>query len=97
MRLKSGIRSDSEEGQEGSDQDVVLSDGVWTVAIVSSAAGWGEWIASPVDTASYTSSNTTLRNICGSNVFVATSLECSTSFVCCSASRRSGWCAAVAW
>ena len=92
MRLKSGIRSDSEEGQEGSDQDVVLGDGVWTVAIVSSTAGWGEWIASPVDIASYTRSSTTLCNIINpgaSNVAVATSLKCSTSFVCGSASRRS--------
>ena len=92
MRLKSGIRSDSEEGQEGSDQDVVLGDSVWTVAIVSSTAGWGDWIAKIVDTASYTSSSTTLWNIISpgaSNVAVATILKSSTSFVYGSASRRS--------
>ena len=43
MRLKSDIRSDSEEGQEGGDQNVVLGDGVWTVAIVSSTAALGDW------------------------------------------------------
>ena len=44
MRLKSGIESESDEGQEGSDQDVVLGDGVWTVAIVSSTAAFGDWL-----------------------------------------------------
>ena len=91
MRLKSGIRSDSEEGQEGGDQNVVLGDGVWTVAIVSSTAGWGDWIAKIVVTASYTSSSTTLWNIINpgaSNVAVATILKSSTSYICGSASRR---------
>ena len=43
MRLKSSTGSDSKKGREGSDQNVVLGDGVWTVAIVSSTAALGDW------------------------------------------------------
>ncbi len=82
MRLKSGIGSDSKEGQEGSDQNFVLGDCVWTVAIVSLTTGCGGWIAKKWKAVwtRYTSNNTTLVNIINSacNIRVAIGFKCRT-------------------